>query len=288
MKKAAVYCRVSTEKTDQINSLQSQKKFFTDYISKSDNIELYKIYCDEGKTGTTVSGRKEFMKMINEGLKGEYDIILTKEISRFARNTLDSIKYTRILKSKGIGIYFINDGIYTLENDSELRLAILSSIAQEESRKTSERVRFGQKISMEKGVVFGRSLLGYDVKNGEMHINEEGAKIVRLIFSMAKQGMGSYKISKKLMEMEIPSFSGNNIWHNSMIHKILRNEKYTGDLVQQKTYTTDYLNHNRKYNKGEREFIIVRNHHEPIIDRETFLKVQKMLDKRKKSSPNRY
>lgn len=288
MKKAAVYCRVSTEKTDQINSLQSQKKFFTDYISKSDNIELYKIYCDEGKTGTTVSGRKEFMKMINEGLKGEYDIILTKEISRFARNTLDSIKYTRILKSKGIGIYFINDGIYTLENDSELRLAILSSIAQEESRKTSERVRFGQKISMEKGVVFGRSLLGYDVKNGKMHINEEGAKIVRLIFSMAKQGMGSYKISKKLMEMEIPSFSGNNIWHNSMIHKILRNEKYTGDLVQQKTYTTDYLNHKRKYNKGEREFIIVRNHHEPIIDRETFLKVQKMLDKRKKSSPNRY
>ena len=183
MQKVAVYCRVSTDKEDQINSLENQKKYFTEYIEKNPSYKLTKIYVDEGVTGTSTKKRHSFCEMMKDAQNHTFDLILTKEISRFARNTLDSILYTRKLKALGIGVIFMNDNINTLDADAELRLTIMSSIAQEESRKTSDRVKWGQKRRMEQGVVFGRDMLGYDVRNGMLYINEEGAKTVRLFFT---------------------------------------------------------------------------------------------------------
>ena len=178
-KRVAAYCRVSTENEDQANSFESQRRYFKQYIERNPSWELYGIFADEGISGTNTKKRKEFNRMVACAKDGEFDLVITKEISRFARNTLDSIYYTRELKKHGVGVIFLNDNINTLDGDAELRLAIMSSIAQEESRKTSERVKWGQKRQMERGVVFGRSMLGYDVKGGNMYVNEEGAEIVQ-------------------------------------------------------------------------------------------------------------
>ena len=169
----AAYCRVSTDSQDQADSFESQRTFFKQYIERNPEWELYEIFADEGISGTSTKKRKEFNRMIACAYSGGFDLIITKEISRFARNTLDSIYYTRELKKHSVGVIFLNDNINTLDGDAELRLSILSSIAQEESRKTSERVKWGQKRRMEQGVVFGRDMLGYDVRGGKMYVNEE-------------------------------------------------------------------------------------------------------------------
>jgi len=181
-KRVAAYCRVSTDKDDQTNSFESQQRYFKEYIERNPDWELYEIFADEGTSGTSTKKRKAFNRMISCAKLGDFDLIITKEISRFARNTLDSVYYTRELKKHGVGVIFMNDNINTLDADAELRLTIMSSIAQEESRKTSDRVKWGQKRQMEQGVVFGRDMLGYDVQNGQMFINEDGAKVVRIIF----------------------------------------------------------------------------------------------------------
>ena len=282
-KQVAAYCRVSTDHEDQANSFESQQRYFRQYIQHHPDWELYDIFADEGLSGTTTKKRKEFNRMIACAKNGEIDLILTKEISRFARNTLDSISYTRELKRRGVGVIFMNDNINTLDGDAELRLAILSSIAQEESRKTSERVKWGQKRQMEQGVVFGRSMLGYDVKDGKMTINEEGAKIVRLIFrKFVEEGKGTHVICRELREAGITPMRGKK-WCNTVILRLLRNEKYCGDLVQKKTFTPDYLTHEKKYNKGQEEFVILRNHHEPIVSRELFAEANRILDERSAS-----
>ena len=165
-KRVAAYCRVSTEKEEQAQSFESQCDFFRCYIKQRKDWEFYKVFADEGISGTSTKKREQFNQMIAEARQGKFDLLITKEISRFARNTLDSIYYTRELRKVGVGVLFLNDGINTLEGDAELRLSIMASIAQEESRKTSERVKWGQKRRMEEGIVFGRSMLGYDVRNG--------------------------------------------------------------------------------------------------------------------------
>ena len=167
-----------------------------------------------------------------------------------------------------------------LDGDAELRLAIMSSIAQEESRKTSERVKWGQKRQMEQGVVFGRSMLGYDVKDGKMTINEEGAKIVRLIFhKFVNEGKGTHVIARELREEGILPCRVKE-WQNTVILRVIRNEKYCGDLVQKKTYTPDFLSHEKKYNRGQEEFVIIKDHHEPIVSRELFEEANRILDER--------
>ncbi len=280
-KRVAAYCRVSTEKEDQVNSFEGQKRYFKQYIEHNPDWELCEIFADEGISGTNTKKRKEFNRMVAYAKKGEFDLIITKEISRFARNTLDSIYYTRDLKKYGVGVIFLNDNINTLDGDAELRLAIMSSIAQEESRKTSERVKWGQKRQMEQGVVFGRSLLGYDVKNGKMYINEDGAKIVRLIFhKFVNEKKGTYVIARELREAGIQPMQRVKEWQNTVILRIIRNEKYCGDLVQKKTYTPDFLSHEKKYNRGQEEFVIIKDHHEPIISREMFEEANRMLDER--------
>ena len=155
-KRVAAYCRVSTEKEEQAQSFESQCDFFRCYIEQKKEWEFYKVFADEGISGTSTKKREQFNQMIAEAKQGKFDLLITKEISRFARNTLDSIYYTRELRKAGVGVLFLNDGINTLEGDAELRLSIMASIAQEESRKTSERVKWGQKRRMEEGVVFGQ------------------------------------------------------------------------------------------------------------------------------------
>lgn len=279
-KKVAAYCRVSTDNEDQANSFESQQRYFRQYIERNPDWELYEIFADEGISGTNTKKRKEFNRMIACAKNGDFNLIITKEISRFARNTLDSIFYTRDLKKHGVGVIFMNDGINTMDGDAELRLAIMSSIAQEESRKTSERVKWGQKRQMEQGVVFGRSMLGYDVKDGKMTINEEGAKIVRLIFhKFVDEGKGTHVIARELREEGIKPMRVKE-WQNTVILRVIRNEKYCGDLVQKKTYTPDFLSHEKKYNRGQEEFVIIKDHHEPIISRELFDKANRILDEK--------
>ncbi len=240
---------------------------------------------DEGITGTSTKKRHAFNRMMADAQRCAFDLIITKEISRFARNTLDSIFYTRKLKDLSIGVFFMNDNINTLDADAELRLTIMSSIAQEESRKTSDRVKWGQKRRMEQGVVFGRDMLGYDVRDGKLHINEEGAEIVRLIFhKFVNEDKGTHVIARELREVGIQTATYMKQWSNTVILRILRNEKYCGDLVQKKTFTPSYLTHEKKYNKGEEEFVVLHDHHEPIISREMFDKAQVELARRSPSS----
>lgn len=279
-KRVAAYCRVSTDHEDQANSFESQQRYFRQYIERNPDWKLYEIFADEGISGTNTKKRSEFKRMIACAKEGDFDLIITKEISRFARNTLDSIYYTRDLKKHGVGVIFMNDNINTLDGDAELRLAIMSSIAQEESRKTSERVKWGQKRQMEQGVVFGRSMLGYDVKDGKMTVNEDGAKIVRLIFhKFANENKGTHVIARELREAGITPMRVKE-WSNTVILRVIRNEKYCGDLVQKKTFTPDFLSHEKKYNRGEEEFVIIKDHHEPIVSRELFEKANRILDEK--------
>ena len=230
-KRVAAYCRVSTDNEDQANSFESQQRYFRQYIQCHQEWELFEVFADEGLSGTTTKKRKAFHRMIACAKNGELDLIVTKEISRFARNTLDSISYTRELKKLGVGVIFMNDNINTLDGDAELRLAIMSSIAQEESRRTSERVKWGQKRQMEQGVVFGRSMLGYDVTDGKMTVNPEGAEVVRLIFQkFVREGKGTHVIARELREAGIYPMRVKE-WSNTVILRLLRNEKYCGDPV---------------------------------------------------------
>ena len=281
MKRVVAYCRVSTDSTDQANSLENQKGYFERNINSNDDWNLIKIYADEGITGTSTKKRKQFNQMIKDAENGKFDIILTKEVSRFARNTVDALNYTRKLKSMGIEVYFLLDNISTADKDGELRLTIMSSLAQEEARKISERCTWGARRSMEKGVVFGNVILGYHLQNGQLTVDEEEAKIVKNIFhKYLYEEKGFFTIARELMEKGIRTSKGNSKWYPTTIKKILTNEKYVGDLKQGKTYIPNYLEKKTKINKGERDFVIIKDHHEPIISREDFDKVQEEIIKR--------
>jgi DNA invertase Pin-like site-specific DNA recombinase len=284
MKRVCAYCRVSTEQDDQLNSLENQKRYFEEYIGRNLDWEFCGLYVDEGISGTSVAKRTGFKKMIADAEARRFDLLLTKEISRFARNTLDSILYTRKLKELGVGVVFVNDNINTLDADAELRLTIMSSIAQEESRKTSERVKWGQKRSMEKGVVFGARPFGYNLQTGKLTINDGEAKTVRLIFDLYLSGMGTTLLRKELENRGIPSPNGSSRWKHTVLLDILKNEKYIGVLKQRKQITVDYLSHKRKRNEGEEDSIIIENNHASIIDIETFNKAQKELSRRRNTT----
>ena len=284
LKRVCAYCRVSTEQDDQLNSLENQKRYFEEYINRNLDWQFCGLYVDEGISGTSVEKRAGFQQMVKDAENRKFDLLLTKEISRFARNTLDSIFYTRKLKGLGVGVLFMNDNINTLDNDAELRLTIMSSIAQEESRKTSERVRWGQKRQMEKGVVFGDSVFGYHLKGGKLTVNEDEAKTLRLIFDLYLSGMGIGSVCKELENRGIPTPRGYMQWKNSTLIKILRNEKYIGTLKQRKYITVDYLSHKTKANEGEEKHIIIENNHAPIIDKEIFDRTQKELARRRNAT----
>lgn len=233
--------------------------------------------------------------MIDDCKEGKIDLILTKEVSRFARNTVDTLEYTRMLKEYGVGVIFINDNIDTRQNDGEFRLSIMASVAQEESRKTSERVKWGQKRAMENGVVFGNnSIFGFDIRSGKLIINEAEAEKVRRIFhKYANEGKGTHVIARELYEENIKPPRTSGFWSSTMILRILRNEKYVGDLLQKKYITKDYLTHKKIINDDE-DKIFIPNHHEAIIDRNLWDRAQTELQRRsvdaetKKKYSNRY
>ena len=295
MIQVAAYCRVSTEKDDQSNSFEVQQRFFKEHIEHHPDWTLYDIYADEGISGTSTKKRAEFNRMINDAYEGKFQLILTKEVSRFSRNILDTISYTRELRSIGVGVLFVTDRIYTLEPEAEMLLSFLASLAQEESRRTSSRVVWGQTRQMENGVVFGPSLLGYDVTGGKIAVNADGAEIVQLIFQKyAVEQVSTSEIAKFLTKGGYRTLRGQTTWRSSSVIKILRNEKYVGDLVQKKSYTPDFLTHARRQNNGAVPLIHIENHHEPIISRELWHLAQERLrlnqKRRKEEHPhtNRY
>ncbi|MCB6991920.1 recombinase family protein [bacterium 210820-DFI.6.37] len=283
--KIAAYCRVSTDSRDQANSFESQQRYFREYIERNPDWSLYDVYADEGISGTSTKKRSAFNRMIADAQSGKFELIITKEVSRFARNTVDTLQFTRELKRWGVGVLFMNDGINTLDPDAELRLSIMGSIAQEESRKTSSRVKWGQARRMEQGVVFGRSLLGYHVKDGHISIEPDGAEIVKLIFhKCVDERKGTTVIARELKEAGYKTSTDRTDWNGVVVLRILKNEKYCGDLLQKKTITPDYLTHQKKYNRGEEEMIYIKDHHEAIIDRDTWLKAQEELKRRSMKS----
>lgn len=280
--KVAGYCRVSTDKEDQVNSFQAQQRFFREYISRHQEWELYEIYADEGITGTSTRKRTQFNRMIRDAHAGAFQLIITKEISRFSRNILDTVQYTRELKRIGVGVLFLTENLNTLQPETEMLMTFMGTIAQEESRRTSVRVKWGQTRQMERGVVFGHSLLGYDVENGEIKVNPEGAALVQLIFhKYGVEKKGTRAICAELQAAGYCTSTGNSQWNPSHILKILKNEKYVGDLVQKKTITPDYLSHAKKINHGEEALVIIHNHHEPIVSRELWTLVREEMTKRR-------
>lgn len=281
MIQVAAYCRVSTDKTDQANSFENQREYMDFFVGQNPDWELYNIYADKGASGTSTEKRESFNKMINDAFDGKFKLIITKAIDRFSRNVEDLLRITRELKAINVGVFFLTTRINTLDPDAESKLILLASVAQEESRYNSERIRWGQKRQMEKGVVFGHSMLGYDVRDGKLIVDEESAEIVRLIFQ--KYGFekkGTSVISRELREAGFSTRDGYSEWDEGYILKVLKNEKYVGDLVQQKTITPDYLTHKKKYNHDESTLIKIEDHHEPIIDRELWDLVQEEIEKR--------
>lgn len=281
-KRVCAYARVSTDKSDQANSYESQCRYFAEYIRQHSDWQFAGIYADEGISGTNTKKRESFRRMMRDAEHGLIDLILTKEVSRFARNTVDTLMFTRDLKRRGIYVVFLNDNISTQDNDGELRLSIMATIAQDESRKTSERVKWGQKRRMEQGVVFGRDMLGYAVRGGRLILKEDEAETVRLIFrKYTDEGKGTHVIARELQEAGIPPMQVKK-WSNTVILRLLRNEKYVGDLCQKKTYTSDYLSHEKKYNRGAEEKVYIRDHHPEIaiIDRPLWDRTQAELERR--------
>ena len=234
-KRVAAYARVSTDFSDQLNSLATQRSYFNDYINSHEEWEFVEVYYDEGITGTSTQHRKGFNRMISDCENGKIDTILTKEVSRFARNTIDTLTYTRKLSLLGINVIFMNDSIDTSDKDGELRLSIMASIAQEESRKTSERVKWGLKRRMEKGDIIGkRRIYGYKVVDNQYEVIPEEAEVIRRIFhEYYYDKKGSTAIAKGLNSDNILSPTG-IAWTSCSVLVILKNEKYCGDMTQWK------------------------------------------------------
>ena len=246
--RVAYYARVSTDKDDQLHSLEVQQSYFENKIADNPNWTFTKGYVDEGLSGTSTKHRESFLEMVEDGKAKKFDLLLTKEISRFARNTIDSLKYTQELLMNGIGVFFENDNINTLDSDSELRLTIMASIAQDESRKTSGRVKFGFKKSLENGVVLGNNCIwGYRKEKGKLIIVPEEAQMVQKIFDMyANQGYGVRKIAKILTGSGLRNSNGNPFSFSS-IRGILRNPKYKGYYCGGKTHKLDFKSNKVKY-----------------------------------------
>lgn len=242
------YARVSTDFNVQLNSLDNQVSYFTEMINKNPNWEYVEGYIDEGLSGTSIAKREQFNEMIEDGKAGLFDLIITKEVSRFARNTLDSIKYTRELLSNGVAVYFQNDNINTLDEDSELRLTIMSSLAQDESRKISSRVRFGHQQAIKKGTVLGTdNMYGYRKANGKLTIDEEEAKFIRELFEMYGTGRFSMKqLEKHFYNKGIRNSKGKMLSHSTMSN-IIRNPKYKGYYVGNKVKITDLFTKKQKF-----------------------------------------
>ena len=286
--RVAAYCRVSTDGEDQLNSYQSQLQYYNQKINENPEWQFVDIYADEAISGTQTKKRNDFIRMISDAMAGKIDLILTKSISRFARNTVDTLNNVRKLKEKGIGIIFEEENINTLEMAGELLLTILSSVAQQESETISNHVKLGLKMKMERGemVGFNRCLgYNYDPVTKKIYINEEEAETVRYIFNRYVSGAGCLTIARELTKGKYKTSKGNTKWRDSGVMGIIKNEKYVGDMLTGKTYTSDPITHKRFANFGEADQYYISNHHEPIIERELFEEAQRILKIRSNNIP---
>lgn len=282
-KRVCAYCRVSTDSEEQRESYENQVRHYTQHIEGNSNWEYVDIYADEGISGTNTKDRVAFNRMIEDARAGKIDLILTKSISRFSRNTMDLLKYVRELKIFGIAVLFEKENINTLESSGEVFLTIFSSIAQDESRNISENSKWGIQKGFANGKVHCNTtrFLGYDKdKEGELIINEAEAELVRRIYEEYLEGKSYQRIANGLMNDEIKTVTGNVKWWDSTITTMLTNEKYYGALLQQKTVTVDFLSHKRVRNIGQEQQYLIEDNHEPIISKEVFDAVQKEKERR--------
>ncbi len=281
--RVVAYCRVSTKQEEQLNSYETQKNYYTERINAEPNWTLVGIFADKGITGTSVKNRDEFNKMIKLCKRGKVDMIITKSISRFARNTLDCLKYTRMLKAIGVDVFFEEQGIHSTQPGAEFYITIYGSIAQSESENISANVKFGKAQSAREGnVAFHyKNFLGYRKgEDGKPEIVPEEAETIRFIYESFLAGDSFGGIKAKLEEKGILSPSGTPTWRYSTIQSILTNEKYAGDAIINKTYIEDCISKKVKVNNGERQKFYVENNHPAIIDRMTFARVQEELARR--------
>lgn len=282
-KRVAAYARVSTEQDAQQNSYEAQIEYYKGYILGKPEWEFVAVYSDEGITGTSYKKRDGFMRMIGDAEAGKIDLILTKSISRFARNTVDSLTFTRKLKALGVEVYFEKENISSMDAQAELIFTIMSSVAQEESRSISENVRWGHQRSMEAGKIFvaWSNFLGYEKgQDGLPHIVEEEAKIVREIYQLFLDGYTVSAIAAQLTKEGHQTPRGAERWRSSTVKSILTNEKYKGDARLQKTYVVDFLTKEKRVNNGERKQWYITDSHDAIISPETFELVQQEIDRR--------
>ena len=279
-RKVAIYARVSTEHEAQINALENQIQYYNNILAQHPEWELVGRYVDEGITGTSVKKRKNFLRMMEDAKNGMFSLILTREVSRFARNTVDTLQETRKLKSYGVEVYFTEDNIRTSDDtDGELRLTLMATLAQNESKKTSVRVKAGQKISFENGVLYGNgNILGYDRDGRELVVNPEQAETVKMIFNMYHDGMGCKQIAYELEKRGRVTSTGLTHWQPGTISRLLRNSFYCGKIVYRKQYVPDYLEQKKINNYDEVDKIEIMGKHEPIISEELFNDCQRRLD----------
>lgn len=281
--KVAAYARVSTNSEEQNTSYEAQVNYYQNYIENKYEWAFVGVYADEGISGTNTKRRASFNRMIEDALDGKINLIITKSISRFARNTLDTIKFVRKLKDKGVEVFFEKENLWTLDSKSELILTIMASIAQEESRSISQNVTWGKRVSFQNGKVsFAYSrFLGYEKKDGKIVIVEEEAKVVRLIYRMfLVEGQTPIAIRNYLTEQGIKT-AADATWRAHVILSILTNEKYKGDALLQKKYTENFLEQKMVKNTGQVPQYYVENSHPAIIDKDMWEMVQIEIKRRR-------
>lgn len=283
-RKVAAYARVSTDNEEQLSSYVAQVDYYTRYIKSKAEWEFVEIYTDEGISATNTKKRDGFKRMVQDALDGKIDLIVTKSVSRFARNTVDTLTTVRNLKEKGVEVYFEKENIYTLDSKGELLITIMSSLAQEESRSISENTTWGQRKRFADGKVSlpYKKFLGYEKGEDDIpQVVEKEAKTVRLIYRLFLEGKTTTGIATHLTNLRIPTPGGREKWTASTVKSILTNEKYKGDALLQKSYTVDFLTKRKKKNEGEIPQYYVENSHEAIISPEIFDMVQYEFEKRK-------
>src|SRR5699024_3818252 len=280
--RVAAYCRVYTEMEEQAGSFTTQVTHYTNVIQMNPDWLLVDIYSDEGITGTNTNNRKEFNRMIDTCMAGEIDLIITKSISRFARNTLDCLTYIRQLKEKNVAVYFEKENINTLDSSGEILITIMASLAQQESESISKNIKLGLQYRYQEGQVHVnyKKFLGYTIdEEGKIVINPDQAWIIKRIFKEYLEGKGTGVIARGLTENKVPTATGLLKWSGDDINRIISNEKYMGDALLQKTYTVDCLSKRRIPNDGTVPQYYIENNHEGIVSKDIFnLARRKKLD----------
>jgi DNA invertase Pin-like site-specific DNA recombinase len=271
-KRVAAYARVSSGKDAMLHSLSAQVSYYNELIQSRPDWKFAGVYADEALTGTK-QDRPEFQRLMADCEAGRIDMVITKAISRFARNTVTTLEYVRRLREKGISVYFEEENIDTLSEGGELMLTVLSAFAQEQSYNVSEDCKWRIRNKFKEGIPNTFSILGYDTVHGQLFVNDTEAETVKLIFSDYLSGLGSLAIANKLNDLGLKTKLG-KLWNAKKVRDILKNEKHAGDLILQKVYVSNHLEKKKSINEGELPMYIVHNNHEPIVDRNTFDAVQ--------------